>query len=188
LLKHIREFDRFILITGFRNVKIRDTEEFLKKVQKQRQSGVEIQFFDAKYVASWQHLYFAALNALTAFKNKRNISKSLTVETMLYASAQRQIRKAVELVGITPKTSEIAVLIIGENTKEIESALQTISAFTNVHCDDAVLELSEEKKAVIQKAFGISELELKITIKKGYLEAALTNLVIERMALLATQR
>lgn len=188
MLKHIEEFDRFILITGFRNVKIRDTEEFLKTVQKQKQSDVEIQFFDAKYVASWQHLYFAALNALTAFKNKGNISKSLAVETILYASAQRQIRKAMELVGITPKTSEMAVLIIGENPKEVESALQTISAFTKVYRDDAVLELSEEKKAIIRKAFGISDLELKTVMKKDDFDVALTSLVIERLALLATQR
>jgi hypothetical protein len=54
--------------------------------------------------------------------------------------------------------------------------------------DDTVLELSEEKKRIIQKAFGISDLELKTVMKKDGLEEALTNLVIERMALLATQR
>ncbi|NWF87215.1 hypothetical protein HXY32_05340 [Candidatus Bathyarchaeota archaeon] len=188
MLKHIREFDRHILITGFKNVKIRNPTEFLKKIQKEKLSSVEIQFFDAQYVASWQHLYFAALNALTAFKNRGNISKSLTVETMLYASAQRQIRKAMELLGITPKTSRIAVLIIAEKPKNVESTLQIISMFTNKQHDDAVLELTEEKKVIIQKAFGISDVELKTVMKKGSLESTLTNLVIERMALLTTQR
>jgi len=63
-----------------------------------------------------------------------------------------------------------------------------ISASVNVQHDDTVLELSEEKKRIIQKAFGISDLELKTVMKKDGLEEALTNLVIERMALLATQR
>jgi tRNA threonylcarbamoyladenosine modification (KEOPS) complex Cgi121 subunit len=165
-----------------------DTEKFLKKVQKEKPSNVDIQFFNAHYVASWKHLYFAALNALTAFKNEENISKSLAVETMLYASAQGQIRKAVGLIGITPKTPEIAVVIVGKNPQLVKSTLQTISAFTNTQPDDAILELSEEKTAIIRKTFGISDLELKTIMKKGDLEAALTDLAIERMALLATQR
>ncbi|MDH5793660.1 MAG: KEOPS complex subunit Cgi121, partial [Candidatus Bathyarchaeota archaeon] len=89
MLKYIEEFGKYAAITGFRNVQIKDTEEFLKKICKKKGSNVETQFFDAKYVATWQHLYFAVLNALTAFKNKGNISKSVTMETLLYASAQR---------------------------------------------------------------------------------------------------
>jgi KEOPS complex subunit Cgi121 len=149
---------------------------------------VETQFFDAKFVASWEHLYFALLNALTAFKNKENISKSIAMETMLYASAQRQILKAMELLGIKPETSEIALLVIGQNPETVKSALPMVSASVNVQHDDTVLELSEEKRRIIQKAFGISDLELKTMMKKDGLEKALTNLVIEQMALLTTQR
>jgi len=188
LLKYIEEFGKYAAITGFRNVKIKDTKEFLKKIHKEKPSNVETQFFDAKFVASWQHLYFAVLNALTAFKNKENISKSVTMETLLYASAQRQIRKAMELLGIKSETSEIALLIIGENSETVKSALPIISASVNVQHDDTVLELSEEKKRIIQKTFGISDLELKTVMKTDGLEEALTSLVIERMALLATQR
>jgi KEOPS complex subunit Cgi121 len=188
MLKHVEEFGKCAAITGFRNVKIKDTKEFLKKIRKEKPSNVETQFFDAKFVASWQHLYFAVLNALTAFKNKGNISKSLAMETLLYASAQRQIRKAMELLGIKSETSEIALLIIGQNPETVKSALSMISASVNVQHDDTVLELSEEKRRIIQKTFGISDLELKTVMKKDGLEEALTNLVIERMALLATRR
>jgi KEOPS complex subunit Cgi121 len=188
LLKYIEEFGKYVTITGFRNVKIEDTEGFLKTMHKEKLSNVEIQFFDAKFVASWQHLYFAALNALTAFRNKENISKSIAMETLLYASAQRQIRKAMELLGIKPETSEIALLIIGQNPEIVKSALPIISAIANVQYDDTVLEFSKEKRKIIQKAFRISDLELKTAMKKDGLEKALTNLVIEQMALLATQR
>jgi len=188
LLKHIEEFGNYAAITGFGNVKINDTEEFLKKIRKKKGSNVEIQFFDAKFVTTWLHLYFAALNALTAFKNKENISKSLAIETILYASAQRQIRKAMELLGIKSETSEIALLIIGENLEAVKSALSMVSKNFNSQSDDTVLELSAEKTVIIQKTFGISDLELKTAMKKDGLEKALTNLVIERMALLATQR
>jgi tRNA threonylcarbamoyladenosine modification (KEOPS) complex Cgi121 subunit len=149
---------------------------------------VEIQFFDAKSVATWQHLYFALLNALTAFKNSENISKSLAMETMIYASAQRQIRKAMELIGIGNGASEIALLLVGDDSETLKSVLATISENINMKNDDAVLELSEEKKRIIQEKFGISDLELKTITKKDDLKEALTNLVIEQMAILATQR
>lgn len=188
MLKYIEEFRKYVAIAGFGNVKIKDVEEFFNMVRREKPSNVEIQFFDARFVATWQHLYFAALNALTAFKNKRNISKSLAMETMLYASAQHQIRKATEILGVKPTTSEMAVLAIGEEPEAVESALQTVSKYVNAQQNFTVLELSEKKITLIQKTFEISNLELEAVMGKGGLEKALVNLVTERMALLATQR
>ena len=188
MIRHIEDFGKYLIITGFKNVKIRDAEEFLKIINEEKPSGVDIQFFDAKLIATWQHLYFATINALTAFKNKENISKSLAMETLLYASAQRQIRKATEIMGIKPETSEMAVLIIGEKSNLVESALQMVLRHINAERDETVLDLSRRKKELIKKVFEISELELKTVMEKDGLEDALTRLVIERMALLATQR
>ena len=187
MLKYIEEFRRHVEVTGFRNVRIRDIEEFLTIIRKEMPSNAEIQFFDAKFVVTWQHLYFAALNALTAFKNKENISKSVAMETMLYASAQRQILKSMKLLGIKPDSSEIAVLIIGEKPETVRSALSMVSKHVKSEPDDAVLELSGEKATIVQKIFEISSVELKTIVKKDDLERALTDLVIERMALLSTQ-
>lgn len=188
MLKYIKEFGKHIAMTGFRRTKIRDVGRFIGKITKEKPASVEIQFFDAKYVATWQHLYFAALNALTAFRNRANISKSLMMESILYASTQRQIRKAMELIGIKPNTSEIAVLIIGENLQKAKMASRIVSANVKVKQDETVLELSEKKKKIIQKTFGVSDLELKTVMKKDGREKALLNIVIERMALLAIQR
>jgi len=188
LLKYIEEFRKYVAITGFRNAKIKDTEEFFKAIREEKPSNVEIQFFDAELVATWQHLYFAVLDALTAFKNEENISKSLAMEIMIYASAQRQIRKAMELLGMKSTTSNIAVLIIGEKPEPVKSALSAVSKNVKARYDDTVLELSKEKGTAIQRTFGISDMELKTVMKENDLEKALTDLVIERMALLATQK
>jgi KEOPS complex subunit Cgi121 len=187
LLKEIEEFRKYVALAGFRNVKIKHIEEFLKMIRKEKPSSVEIQFFDAKFVATWQHLYFAALNALTALKNGENTSESLAMESLLYASAQRQIRKAMKLLGIKANSSEIAVLIIGERLELVRLALSLVSKQVEAKCDDTVLGLSKEKIADIQKVFVISDVELETVMKKDGLEKALTDLVIERMALLATQ-
>jgi KEOPS complex subunit Cgi121 len=187
LLKEIEEFGKYVAIAGFRNVKIKDIEEFFKMMRKEKLSSMELQFFDAKFVATWQHLYFAALNALTAFKNRENISESLAMELLLYASAQRQIRRAMKLLGIKPNSSEIAVLIIGERPELVRSALSFVSKQVKAKRDDTVLRLSKEKAVDIQKIFVISDVELETVAKKDGLEKALTDLVIEQMALLATQ-
>ncbi|MEM2994477.1 MAG: KEOPS complex subunit Cgi121 [Candidatus Bathyarchaeia archaeon] len=188
MLKYIEEFGKYVAITGLSEARIGSIEEFFKLIRKEKQSNVEIQFFDAKLVATWQHLYFAVLNALTAFKNQRNISKSLAMETMLYASAQRQIRKATQIMGLKPNTSEIAVLIIGEKEETVKTALQPVMENVDAKQNSTVLELSKEKTALIQKVFGISNVELEAVIGREGLEKALVNLVIERMALLTTQR
>ncbi len=188
MIRYVEEFGKYVAITGFKNAKIIDVEKFLEKVRKEKTSKVEIQFFDAKLVATWQHLYFAALNALTAFKNKYNISKSFEVETMLYASAQRQIRKAMEVMGIEPRSTDIAVLVVGDKTEEIEKTLLTISKHVDVQSDDKVLELSKEKVATIRETLRISDVELETVKRKHNAKNALVDLVIERMALLPTYR
>ena len=187
MLKHLKEFAKYIGITGFKNIKIKDVAEFLEKIRKEKPANVEIQFFDAELVATWQHLYFAVLNALTAFKNKQNISKALAIEIMLYASAQRQIRKAMELIGIKPNSSEIAVVVVGENPKTVKTALSTVLKHFNAEQDNGVLELTDAKMKGIQRVFGISNLEIETIAKGDDFKEALVDLVIERMALLSVQ-
>ncbi len=188
MLKHIEEFENYAEISGFKNVKISQTKEFLDKVSKEKSAGVEFQFFDARRVATWQHLFFAALNALTAFKNKENISKSLAMETLLYVSAERQITRAVELVGIGATSSDVAVLIIGKEPDKMESVLSMVSKNIGGQRDEKVLELSKEKVATIRRVFSISEAELRTVMKKNDADKAMIDLIVERMALLATQR
>ena len=74
MLKHFEEFGEYVEITGFSSVQIEDAEGFLKATRREQQETA-VQFFNAELVATWQHLYFAVLNALTAFRNKSNISK-----------------------------------------------------------------------------------------------------------------
>ena len=187
MLKYIEEYEKYVETTGFRNVKIEATAEFLNAIRKEQQQNTAVQFFNAGLVASWQHLYFAVLNALTAFKSKRNISKSVAIEVMLYASAQRQIRKAIELLGVKRDSANVAVVIAGENPSSIKAALSAVSKSLSAEPDETVLELPKEKVRSIRRAFGITEKELEAVMEKNDAEQALVNLVIERMALLSTQ-
>jgi len=188
VIERIEGFNRYVAIVGFRDVKIKDANSLLSLVR-ERTVDVEVQFFNAELIAGCEHLYFAVLNALKAFENKLNISNSLAVEVLLYASAQRQIKKAVELLGIKPSSSNVAVLVLAETESKVNKTLETVSHLMLGEQDDSVLELTNEKFDGIRKLFGISESELNAKLEMAGMERkALTDLVIEHVALLAIQR
>jgi tRNA threonylcarbamoyladenosine modification (KEOPS) complex Cgi121 subunit len=186
MLQYLKEYGKYLEITGYPKITFEKAEAFLKANRKQIQKNVDIQFFDAELIATQEHLFFAVLNALQAFKNKTNFSKSPAMETLLYASAQRQIQKAIEGCGIKPKTKSMALIIIGEDPKQIENALDAITKSVCSELDESVLEITKNKETKIKKAFEITEAELKI-IENSNQKKAIADLVIERVALLGTQ-
>ena len=187
MLVHLKEFSKYVEIVGYLNVKFASAEAFLKINRKQITRNADIQFFDAEFIATKEHLLFAVINALEAFKNKTNLSKTPAMETMLYASAQRQIKKAIQKCGIKPSTTNMAATIIGENSTELKNAAKAISIAIDAKLDQSVLELSTSKSDKIKKAFQISNIEINTVSKNGNCQEALVNLVVERVALLATQ-
>lgn len=185
MLQYIKEHGKYVEITGYQNIAFDLAEAFLKANRKQTQN-VNIQFFDADLIATQQHLYFAVLNALQAFKNKTNLSKTPAMETMLYASAQRQIQRAIERCGIKPQTKKMALTIIGDDPTQIAGALEEVTKNVGNAIDEKVLEMTKSKAAKIRRAFEITDEEIK-TVTENSKEKAIANLVIERVALLSTQ-
>ncbi len=187
--RYIREYGIYLFAAGLRVAKPIISESLLEIIHHHTSSEVEIQLLNADLMATRKHLYFAVLNALKAFRTGKNISKSLKMEIMLYASAQRQISKATLLIGIKPSTANIAVAILGKKTEAIESALSMIKRYTEGTVDDRVFELSRTKIGRICVSFEISDLELETMrnrAKDGY-DEAIVSAIIERMALVATQ-
>ena len=185
MTKTPKEINKNIAIIGFNNVKIQDINAFLEQF---RNKEAPIQFFDTKKVAGPQHLYFAALNTLNAFEKKVNISNNLAVESLLYASAQRQIKKAVNMLGINQDTSQVAALIIAKNPQEKEHYTRLVTEAVPGDRNEAVLDLTCKKIETIRAMFEISDLEFETKLQKQGLEKqALIDLVIERMTLLVTK-
>ena len=122
----MKEFRKHVVVTGFRDAKIEDVNAFLNLVR-EKAVNVEIQILDANLIAGWEHVYFAVLNSLKAFEAKLNISNSLAMEILLYASAHRQIDKAIDLLGVKPGSHHVAVVIMADTLKEAESAIENLS-------------------------------------------------------------
>jgi tRNA threonylcarbamoyladenosine modification (KEOPS) complex Cgi121 subunit len=187
MLKPIEEHGKYVEITGFKGIKVNDAEAWLKEMRLGTHQDLAVQFFDADLVATWEHLYFAALNTLTSFKNGRNVSKNVVMEQMLYASAQRQINKAIAFMGVKRGFVNVAVTIISEYPAMAEAGLSEISKRAERGPDERVLEMSADKARRIRVAFGISDEEIEAVIENNEFERALVDLVIERMALLPTR-
>jgi len=186
MIRPIRELGAHVSILGFRGVRVSEVEAFLKEL-KGAASPAEVQVFDADRVAGWRHLFFAGVNALKAFKSGRSVSGGLAVETLVYASGQGQIGKAIKMLGVKESSSNLAVLIIGTDRGVVERATERVSRLVPGRIDDGVLEIrSEGKFNELASLFGITREELETVVSETR-EEALTMLVIERGALLSIE-
>jgi tRNA threonylcarbamoyladenosine modification (KEOPS) complex Cgi121 subunit len=187
MLKHMKEKGKYAEITGFRDAQIEDVDELMNAIRPMDQLNTAVQFFNAELIATREHIYFAVLDALLGFENGWNISKNLAMEILLYASTQRQIRKALDLIGIKRGRSNVALVIVGVDQAFVGAVLSAITERMGGHPDETVLELSKAKTDCIQKSFGISDTEIT-TVTGDNPDSALVNLVVEKMALLAALR
>jgi tRNA threonylcarbamoyladenosine modification (KEOPS) complex Cgi121 subunit len=188
MLHHFEEYGYYAEITAFKGACFEQADAFLKANRKAGPQKVWIQFFNAELIATGEHLYFAVLNALSAFRGGTNLSKSLAMETMLYAASQRQIQKAIMAVGLKPDTSEVAVVIIGETPEAIESAFEGVKVSLKAEVCESVLDLTPQKTVKIKEAFKLTPKMLQTAKVKGKSEeSALVDLVVEQVALLSTQ-
>jgi len=173
-----------ISITSFRDVEVDDVNSLLKKMNEQ--VSFNIQLFNAENIAGFKHLFFAAINAINAFNQKRNISDSLAMESMLYASGQRQIKKAIEMVGLKNGNLNIAVLLIDKDEDKIRVAENKVMELINGKEDKSVLEIRGNTKVKrLKRLFDISDKEIEaVNVGNRKFENVLTELIIERGALL----
>lgn len=183
------ENDKALSILGFRDAKIGEVNDFLKKIK----TGIypaAVQLVDATRIAGATHLFFAFLNAQKSFSQGRAISENLEMETLLYASGQRQISKAIETLGVKPQTSKIAVIIFAQSEEEVKEAEEKLVELVSGTRDDSVLEAKEKSKVEsLMKVFEVTELELQTVTGSGTaVEEALTWLIVERASILSIKR
>lgn len=187
MIKYIEKTKEYVQITGYRNLKIKDSIEFVKKIRENTPEDMWIQLFDASVVATWQHLFFAILNAQLGFKNQRNISKSIEMETLLYVSTQHQIKKAIKNIGVKNESSDVALIIVAKDIKRINSALLSISKKIKNKPNEKVLEFSDYKQNRILNVFEINQNEIGAVMKENNIRNAIRDIILEKMALLSTK-
>lgn len=124
-----------------------------------------VQFYNLKMINSPEHVYSAILFAERAFKRKINISNHKGIEYILYASLQRQIKIAIEMLGLNISENEqripIAISITAEKSQIIEKTIPMIEEEFEISIVETHSELfNSEKIENLTKIYQIPEFEI----------------------------
>lgn len=172
--------ERSVGVAGGRT-NVGDVNNFLKKLSEiDQEQGTTSQVFKSSCIAGVEHLLHSARLALTAFATGTNFASSLGVELACWTSAQRQIGRALDTVGITKDDKEIALVTIGYSNDQVKRAINEILFKLNITRDDSVLKINDKKIQILIAAFSIPHHLLKTY--------DIQKLVMERIALLALEK
>jgi KEOPS complex subunit Cgi121 len=157
-----------IQIAGFK-VNIIDFNEIMGKISKINSDCV-VQIMDANGIAGRKHVMHAAIHAVNAFQRNENIAKDLGLEICVRASAQRQISRALDVLGIKEGEMNICAVAVGCDKR----VMVKLGEFLGER-DDSVLEPDE---SVLKKIYNISDRELETIGSIGRILMEKTSLLI----------
>ncbi|MGN0175661.1 MAG: KEOPS complex subunit Cgi121 [Methanobrevibacter sp.] len=152
-----------IQILGFKGT-INSIGETLDYIDSIKEDGEIIQLLNADSIVSKNHIIHGVNQALLAFDRGENLANDLSVEIALRCSAQRQISKAFNILGLKEGEMNLCVILI--NSKDHFEELSKI--FTP---DDSVFDLDESN---LIKIYKISDDEI--------INMSLEDIIIDRIA------
>lgn len=160
-----------IQILGFSSI-VNNIQELMEKINNiivKDSENCIIQLLNADGIANRKHIYHATIHALNAFKRDDNIANDLGLEICVRASAQRQISKALNILGLKKGVNNICVVAVDCN-EDLADELEKILGKRN----DKVLKAD---KTLLKEIYNISDQEIETS-------GGITNIMIERTSLL----
>ncbi len=150
----------------------------------------EVQLFRADRIAGKEHLLFAASEAIRAFRQHRERARTLAVELLLYVSCQRQISKAIQLLGVGPRTNNVVLAAITNDKTNPQDLGRRAASVLNAKADDTVVEIiSTGKQRELMRAYKVSDTEIEAARQFDEEDGSvIKRLIIERSALLAVEK
>lgn len=103
-------------------------------------SLIASQIFDNRYIWGRRHLFSAIWHAYNAEKNDQMISKTLSMEILLYTAGQRQIKKAIQLLGVKNNTKDVLGVLIGRDKSQLIKASVEIQKQLRIQINPQLLE------------------------------------------------
>ncbi len=100
-----------IQILGFKGV-IDSVGDTLDRINSIKKDGEIIQLLDADSIASSNHIIHGVNQAFLAFERGENLAKDISVEIVLRCSAQRQISKAFNMMGLKEGQMNLCAVMI----------------------------------------------------------------------------
>lgn len=156
---------------------IRDTEAFIAALQAFAASrDIACQAFDATAVYGTAHLLSAVHHAVRSVRHGTALCNDLSMEILLYASGCRQIRDAIQRVGI--RGGNVVLVAVGRTAiAGCDGRIQDMEAFIDAHSlteDSAVL----AGDTGILDRFGIAQRERQAIDTSMY-----EDLILEQVAM-----
>lgn len=136
------------------SVYVDEVDDFLRKIDFDE---CDIALLNADYISDRGHAELAAKKAIGSWSQGKNIARTLPIEIMLYASANRQINQAIEMGVKSNSENKVIAVLIGE--EDCITEFKEISGFK----EEKVLNLDEEKMESLRGFFDINEKELGVT-------------------------
>lgn len=137
-------------------------DDILRKAER---TGAAVLVMDEDMTFGPDHLANALYHAKKAFDEGRNSSDSLAMETLLYASGERQLNAAIGKMGVDKETTRVVVVRLTD--KEFEAGVGWTPYVGT--------ERTQDEERLIR--YGISREELSTAV-----EGRRLDLVLERVA------
>ena len=161
--------------------RVEDSDKLLEKLgQISKERDIEIVAVDAGYVCGKDHIVSAYRHAVRAFEEGRNSMKKFSMEILLYISGERQIKNAIQKIGIKDGIENVVFIFMDasdyENLKgkiSEDEALKIVDEL-GFRIDNDVLKPSREKL----KAMGFGDEEIETVSKDKY-----SDLILEKVAM-----
>ena len=178
-MRNIEELDLFtnlgieenIEIAGFKAeiINIQETLETIDKLRGNCCDECIIQLMDANGIAGRKHLLHGIVHSINAFKRGENLANGLGIEICIRLSAQRQISKALDILGLKKGKMNIAAVFINCPDYFVDELNNTFYRDDNVlNSNNALIEI-----------YNISEKELDIMNIENILIDKTTELIVE---------
>jgi KEOPS complex subunit Cgi121 len=180
-----KENTLFVGIGELRNETKKKKDELIALSSTLTRESTVVQFFAPSLIAGPMHLLSAAQNAINAVRGDYAISRSLNVEVIVYASAQRQIERAFETMGVEDNLETIAVVIINKSKDAVQDCFKLL--FTEIG-HDIEPAFNHDKGQIIQimEAFEVSDTELRTFTDSENLDEiqnALVRCIVSRVSM-----
>ncbi|MDP3066197.1 MAG: KEOPS complex subunit Cgi121 [Methanobacteriaceae archaeon] len=156
-----------IRIIGFK-ADINNVQEVLKLISDSCRNGT-IQILRADGLAGKKHVRQAATQALLAFERENNFAQDLGLEICLRASAQRQISRALNILGMKEGKQDLCAVMVDFPSDKVIKLDRILGPR-----DDSALQYRPEN---LKKVYEISDLEIDAC-------DGVQNALIERTTLL----
>jgi tRNA threonylcarbamoyladenosine modification (KEOPS) complex Cgi121 subunit len=179
--------DKVVGIAELRNSNNLKQKELIQLATSMSSDSLTVQLLNGLLIANEIHLLSAAQNAIRAQQGDYMISRSLDVEIIVFASAQRQIGRALEALGVHDGLNEIALVVIGTDNSSVEHSIKDLVDTIGTETVPS-FSATNERMERVKKHFQIGDREINAISDSETLESrldALARCIVSRVSLVA---